>query len=445
MKKRSFIVCLTSTLLLINSCSETNKEINSIQEVNKTDSLSTLPFPDFGHMLPPDSVDAEVFKLSQNYPNTLPDKSTIPSFFNIDFKTDWKKYMLEVRKYCFEGNTENDFQVQNNKTRDWYHMPWQHYGPSGREGFHGLTKEAPVKPFQLASTQNYPDAVAWAVGFYNNFGGYTIGEVWKDHQNPNPKACKFEVGTVVFKLLYVSIPENIVSKQVPSLSNPILWEAYATKTMGTDDRTKMKVSLIQMDIMIRDDRAPNGWILGTFQYNGLLNNSNKWENLIPVGLMWGEDPTNRVNFSNPTPTETIINTNLKETIINPDTKELPATHLGWNGRLNGPVDNPMSSCFSCHATAEYPQYSPISPLFFPKTHPKVEPGSDEWMRWFENYKCGEPFDKDAVSLDFSLQMSGALSNFYKWRDAQAGLFWNNYNKNSKTPKPRMVHPLRRNI
>jgi hypothetical protein len=28
-----------------------------------------------------------------------------------------------------------------------------------------------------------------------------------------------------------------------------------------------------------------------------------------------------------------------KTVINADASELPATHIGWNGRLNGPVDN----------------------------------------------------------------------------------------------------------
>ena len=97
------------------------------------------------------------------------------------------------------------------------------------------------------------------------------------------------------------------------------------------------------------------------------------------------------------------------TIINP-TADLPPTHLGWNGRLNGPVDNPMSSCISCHMTAEYPQVSQMNPTFDPSLNAK--PGDAVWMRWFSNLNGGTPFDAtDPVdpsrkpgSTDFSLQL-----------------------------------------
>jgi hypothetical protein len=89
---------------------------------------------------------------------------------------------LEVRAYCFEGNIQggdvkDDWCVQDNKVRKWYHMPWQHYGPNGREGIHGLTKEAPVQPRQLAWGQTDSGRQTYAVAFYSVFGGYTIGQV----------------------------------------------------------------------------------------------------------------------------------------------------------------------------------------------------------------------------------------------------------------------------
>ena len=169
-----------------------------------------------------------------------------------------------------------------------------------------------------------------------------------------------------------------------------------------------------------------GWILGNYKYNGAMNKSDKFYNLVPVGIMWGDDPENTTNTSNPVPDSTYINLDLKQTIINPDRNELPPSHLGWNGRLNGPMDNPMSSCYSCHATAEYPQISPISPLFDAKTSSYV-PGSPEWMRWFSNYDCNSRFDEEAVATDFSLQMAEALQNFNDWKTTKDGFFWQNYN------------------
>jgi hypothetical protein len=122
------------------------------------------------------------------------------------------------------------------------------------------------------------------------------------------------------------------------------------------------------------------------------------------------------------PSETRINPELKETVINTTrvhgTLELPPMHLGWNGRLNGPVDNPNSSCMSCHMTAEYPQLSALNPTFMFPSPPR---GSAAWMAWFQNQQCNTPFNKDqAQSADFSLQLSGALHNFTTWKEDQDG-------------------------
>lgn len=386
-------------------------------------------------MAAPGQYTGPVFKLSQDYPAAKPGADKIPSFFSKFPKTltadfsNWQGYMMAVRDYCFEGNLDIDWRVQENKVRPWYHIPWQHYGAAGREGIHGLTKEAPVQPNQLAIGQGQPVPgdfyQTYAVGFFNDFGGYGIGQVWADHMNPNPGATTkpngFPNGTVISKLLFVDVPPA----QVPSLVNPVQWQGYIQLTYGNPKRSIRTLSLIQMDIAVRDDRAPLGWVFGTFQYNGALNNPVPWKNLIPVGIMWGNDPTITDSaYDNPTPGVTKINPNLKETSINPNPKELPPTHLGWNGRLNGPVDNPMSSCLSCHMTAEVPTLSPLNPLFQANPPPV---GSPAWMRWFANGPCGVPFDADAQSADFSLQLAMGIANFQEWAPpAQSGLFAADY-------------------
>jgi len=111
-------------------------------------------------------------------------------------------------------------------------MPWQHFGPNGREAIHGLTKEAQVAPQQLAPTQDYQGGQMYAVGFYNRFGGYTIGRVWADREHPKVDKAEFPVGTVVMKLLFTDVP----TKQVPWLDNPVVWEGYVTKTYQSVDR-----------------------------------------------------------------------------------------------------------------------------------------------------------------------------------------------------------------
>jgi hypothetical protein len=412
---------------------------------------STAPFPDFGFMLPANQVAGmKVFKLSQDYPQTQPE-GELPPFFQTDFKTDWKKWLMQVRDYCFEGNTGNanvqdDFRVENNTKRKWFHMPWQHYGPNGREGFHGLTKEAPVKAGQLAAGQTYATGGAWAVGFFNDRASWKIGQVWKDHDNPDVTAMGegFPNGSVLFKLLFVSIPREIAEQQVPFLRNGVWWDAYATYTFADDARSPIQVALIQMDIMVRDERALHGWVLGNFQFNGQIKGK-AWEKLVPVGLMWGQDPHNKTNPPSPFPlNKTPINAQLKETIINPG-PELPPTHLGWNGRLNGPLDNPMSSCFSCHSTAQYPQASALSPLFDPSI--KAQPGDATWMLWFRNIKCGTPFnDSKGKPTDFCLQLSESLQNFDMWKYSMEGISAESYAPQGQKllkAAPLKVHPVGR--
>jgi hypothetical protein len=405
----------------------------------ETEGASTAPAPSqepFSSYVeefkpPEDEYKGPLFELSQDYPPKMPRKSEMPIFFNTDFRQDWRTYMSEARDYCFEGNTEVEWKGQKNKVRSWLNMPWQDFGPSGREAIHGLTQEASIRPFQLAKSQIYGQGDTYAVGFYNEFGGYAIGQVWKDHHNPDPEYAStkgFPEGTVVCKLLFVSIPPEIVAQQIPFLANPIQWEAYVGVPSGPG-RAVQKVTLIQMDLMVRDERAPAGWIFGTYQYNGELNSRNRWQNLIPVGLTWGNDPdqTDDIPVENsqhrfPSPQKlnaTPINDQLDETVVNPDASELPTTHLGWNGRLNGPVDNLLSSCMSCHMTASSPE-RPLSPMFL--STPENRPPSsspewnDFWMQWFQNvgwknHKL-EKFKEAKYALDFSLQLSAALQNFY---------------------------------
>lgn len=71
-------------------------------------------------------------------------------------------------------------------------------------------------------------------------------------------------------------------------------------------------------------------------------------------------------------------------------------HYGWAERLNGPVDNPVSSCLSGHSTARWPIVSLTPPTNATDTQRLV---------WFRNIKAGEPFETGQASLDYSLQLA----------------------------------------
>jgi hypothetical protein len=375
------------------------------------------------------------FRLKQDYPEAQPAADGRPPFLDIPFnengpgKDNWKKYLLAVRDYCFEGNVnplptvpgavDQNWALEKNKNRGWYHAPWQHWdhtGRAGREAIRGLTREATSQPRQLAATQT-TKFQTYAVGFYNNFGGYTIGQVWRDHRKPDPTGTRFPVGTVVCKVLFTQATVD----QVPFLSPPVEWEAYAETSDADRTRKVQRVRLLQMDIMVRDPRVEkingSGWVFGTFCYNGALGNPNRWYNLVPVGLQWGADEAlSDEGEVNPQPTRTVINKRLKETVIN-ESHELPPQHLGWGGRLNGPADYYASSCMSCHSTAQYPVVAAMNPEFTKTPPPR---GSGEWMRWFRNIKCGDPFSEHSASVDFSLQLAGGIKNYHDWSSGQGG-------------------------
>jgi hypothetical protein len=152
------------------------------------------------------------------------------------------------------------------------------------------------------------------------------------------------------------------------------------------------VRLLQVDVAIRDSRANSttGWVFGTFVYDGDVTGATPWDRLVPVGLMWGNDP----NVTEETKTST---THLIQSYINPSVG--PPQHLGRAGRLNGPVDNPKSSCLSCHSTAEWQALS------------NTVPDATNVMRWFRNIKATQAFDSGQRSLGYSLQLAVGIERF----------------------------------
>ncbi len=388
-------------------------------------------FPDFGQLPPPEVFQPErTFKLSQDYPAFQPlVEKPVQDILAIDYTKDWKAYADAVFNYILEGNihgegVSNDFYLEDNKVRRWYHVPWQHFGDNGREGIHGLTAEGPEAPLTLGPDQTSKTTwQTYAVGFYNDLGGYTIGRVWADADNPDLTAVQrmggFPVGTVVGKFLFSTAPVE----QVPYLGNAVEWNAYVRpdglpmtgSPFPIRPRIMSKVRLIQMDFMVRDARADptGGWVFGTYVYNGLTANPNLWRNLVPVGVMWGNDPEVMSHQEgNPRPTQTLTNPDLKHTVINAGDKMLPPSHLGFGLRLAGPADNTASSCKSCHSVAEFPTISPILPFLATDQNAKtLQPGSPEWMRWFRDLGPTEAFDTDAVSMDNSMQLAASVQNF----------------------------------
>jgi len=365
-------------------------------------------FPDCSYTPPADwnpAAGDPVFALSQDYPTTDPSSSLEQAWKAIDFRQQPAAYMQAVIDYCFEGNVEVEFRGQDNVTRKWYHAPWLHPGTNGREFTHGLTVERLSRPRELAATQA-SGFRNFAVGLYNAGGGYTIGRVWADPKHPDASKAAFPEGTVAFKLLFTMATKD----QVPYLDGAPEWIADTERSNDANQIRSNKVRLLQVDIAVKDNRSSEGgWVFGTFQFDKGVVAPNPWRQITPVTLMWGNDPTFTQADYDPAhghiPQESWINSSAAVVVYRsglPQSSSAPHI-LGWAGRGNGPVDNPVSSCLSCHGVAEQPKANNMLPS-----------GNNDQakLNWFRNLASLEPFDNDGhhTSLDFSLQLAVGIDN-----------------------------------
>jgi hypothetical protein len=369
------------------------------------------PLPD-AHEAPPPGWTGLVFELSKAYPMTKPTGEARP-WKTIDYKTRPSDYLVAVRDYCYEGNVAVDWKIQDNAVRKWYHTPWLHRGNKGREYIRGTTRERTTPARRLHPSQVDPFG-AYAVGFYNPLGGYAIGQVWKDLHNPDPGKAVFPEGSVACKLLFT----QATVAQVPYLAGTVEWDVFAGDSFSSSARAVRKVRLLQIDVAVKDDRAAGttGWVYGTFNYSKDAPGATPWQKMIPVGLTYGNDPslTPERYRAGKRPVQSVTIPANVMTNTATDWKG-----LGWLERLNGPIDNPTSSCLSCHMTAEWTR---PSPMFVSTLGPAQVNGPDPLdpdvvankMRWFKNIKR-KPFDAGQVSLDYSLQLYDGIKN---WFDAE---------------------------
>lgn len=362
------------------------------------------------------------FELSDQYPQQLPSAEDYP-WLAFDFAAEPEAYLQAVLRYVLQGNVAVNWDISKNQTRKWYHAPWMHWGSRGREPIHGLTRERGSRWRELSEHQTRRTN-NWAVGFYNPRGAFTIGQVWKDPTNPDSSKAQFPVGTVSAKLLFT----DATDEEAPYLrsANALVWDAQINRK-----GTPIKLQLLQLDIAVRDRRADvfTGWVFGTFMFDGTQNGASYSENLVPVGLHWGNDP----NF---TYSEYRTGKRPVESWINPYVAALfggrpPESDLGYLGRVNGPVDNPFSSCLACHGRAvdvkgeRGPAFTPkLSDICMRelsrdrnKTYERIEDCRVQERNvriFFRNLKPDEPFVPDAVSLDYSLQLADGIANWHNW-------------------------------
>ncbi len=389
----------------------------------------------------------------------------------------WDAYVQSILDYVKQGQDDNladnvGFRTRvGGKTR-WFNVPWMAYDPTaGREFVHGTTNErtahvaelAPGNERPLANTtaavgakphhNAHPDFrgtgmlaevvsmdcekefpygfETWSVGYYNEWGGYAIGKSFPRNGLPHlvdfmgskiPDGLPFPEGTVVVKVLTTNAPTRCVKV----LEGAPEWHVNRHKLAadGYDCEREVQTSrVLQVDVAVTDRRSPTHWVYSTFAYDGQSTGKTFWDRLVPLGVQWGADP-----WSFPAVTE---NTSLplQQTVLNPESHSI-VQHYGCQGRLAGPVDNPQSSCVSCHGSAyAAPNGAPSTmatnvPPSFGFDGMCIQFSLDN-AAYFQNQQPPQHFPggrfPDAISLDTSLQMEVAFDQYGRFHTDHAPL------------------------
>lgn len=326
-------------------------------------------------------------------------------------------YALALRNYAFAGTVPRSLTPQLTtlasyvdpdggnvpaalRNQKWYPAPRMFYGPTNvpgtREAAHGMTLERTVRVGELgdntAAFRNY------AVAYYDARGGRIFQRLWNASQpgfdTPRLNRMRFAEHSFVYKLLFSAAPAS-------AFPQDILAGSLALDILPDPDGDPVRVRLMQIDIAVKDKRAGvTGWYFATFAYDRSLPGSSPWRKMAPVGLMWGNDP-------DAPPVE--------QSWINPDAPAYALAHLGVDGRLNGPVDNPASACMSCHSTAQAPAVASMLPTGACAGSHRAD--------WFRNLSGGTAFGRrqnsggscltsasglDLTAADYSLQMAATV-------------------------------------
>jgi hypothetical protein len=307
----------------------------------------------------------------------------------------------------------NGSELAGTGTEPWWISEWMDYGDLGREPLMGLTKERGPLAGDLSDTAQQGSQV-WAVNFYNEAGAVTLGKVFADPCSPSvPAQVLFAEGTVAIKFLFTDANRDRFTGQVAYLNNAPLYKAWIDAA-GVGDhapytgRVERDVNLLQLDIAVKDMRdAKTGWVFGTYVWMGPTTGDGLYDNLVPAALIWADD-------------EGVVNDQIKESWINPQLKNkiygwAARPYLGFFGRGNGPADNILASCLSCHATARIPKskfgIAAKSTDFSISDFQDATKVKAHVDKWFKNVPAGGNFNDGltaVAALDYSLQLQSAI-------------------------------------
>lgn len=450
----------------------------SVADEASLENSKVNPFASNNGMFPtPDEYFDGYFNASNlDYPKELPASMWDP---NNDLKAPLTQETAEAYMLALKDAIEPDMrtlvenhEAWNAKAAGWYNMVWRGAGLpgdpanpiSGREVIMNTNTGQIVPNTSWAEnyrptpkfTQNY------GVIYYNERAAYTLGQVFKDVENPDPSKMEFADGSIVVKVEAATVqpdqwPWTDEGSPPSVLDRAASWKVYRPTTEDQkayqlapkDDKPELKnivqsVYPFQMAIKVKDSNASpdTGWVYMGFVYDAGSDGETAWDRFIPAGLMWGNDPEYATTFSGKPPE----GESLKETWVNDNAPPFVKDTMGWGGRFAAPMDVAVrhnvripltgsdeppgdgfrvSSCLSCHGAAQHPFADNLYPSpdnSFPPPDGDEPfhlylPGSPEWQRWFQNRTGTEAMTDTSIALDYDLSSTIALMI---WLDAKEG-------------------------
>ncbi|TSE13547.1 hypothetical protein C1D09_003470 [Mesorhizobium intechi] len=345
---------------------------------------------------------------------------------DIDPTKEPERYLRTLLAYGLKDNVTLDWRIEDDKENRWCLAPWFQ---DLRERLRGMTKERGSRPFELHAGQKQ-SGENWAVGFYNAPGCARLALLWKDPAFPKTKDFAFLDGSFAIKLLFTTA----TPADVPYLAGSLEWKA----AIGKEGQVAT-MRLLQVDVAVKDDRRNglSGWLFGTFIYDAGTPGNTPYERLTPVGLSWGNDPT-LTAFQYEQGGQRV-----SQSWVNPRVSEkffaLPRHNLGLFGRLNGPVDNPRSTCIACHGQALDWGRAILKDTLAEQTASLLKPGPPDpdndgaVQKYFANLGKAS-FVSGTQALDYSLQVAIGVQNFRAWVHSYPGM------ADQTTDVPKLVFP-----
>ena len=409
------------------------------QTVTCADGLSVNPFADNNGTIPAWSdYKGPYFQLSHDYPTQPPAAPVKPPWLEAlngqpISGANAGAYVNALKAYVAEDMKTLIYDYKNWDAAKvgWYNSPWL-YG--SREPIHGAYTGSTLVPNVFPKSKLKKTMTTWVLPYYDSTAAYQLRQVWGDNASVatvSKTIGQYPEGAVIIKAAFTTASP----RDWPPMKGAYPWKMFIPRDELPDGQgptgpvVVRDVYLFQFDIIVKDSiTVPDtGWVFTTLVYDGTFSGSN-WDQMIPLGAMWGNDP-------GVIPSNSGTNPPLNESWINPKAPVYSKETLAWGGRLSGPNDQayiapayvdgnviayqPVDSCMGCHGSAEYPAKYFLLPV--PETNggPRFAPanidnknilypytpGSPDWLRWFQSRYGNEPMAKGSIALDYDMVLS----------------------------------------